>query len=534
MEVRFFPRAEFPAKICSHRYGSKMTYTEQTDSIFSTSRYGVEYYAHKYGFVVGCFLNNLVTSNRVDLLESHKYGACKFDVYFTTDYWFNPQTEQIEIIPDYNSTTWTQLGIDTFGYEEGGVTKINGVEVSIGSSKILRQPNIGVQMYEFSNGRYGWSSEGVFAPTNGIEVIKLQEYIIDWYYSVFSRYPSAMSYRNGRNEGRYMDVAFYLQCRNSSTGMWNDIANAPTWYGKDANGNYLGNPQQDINRALLSDRPSSTRWWDWVDNITPLATKTQALNAVKDILTLTLTNGGWQNNFTHWHSSANSAKEELKINSYDNYFSALKSVIGNQLVHFCNYGEASEYLTFKSCIEKVSAYAKGDKVGVAVSIKDIFYDEILPENLLSGKLPYSRVKTPISIEVDLSNTVLANKAIKTNYSKPVSLGDNKYIIEIPFPANNSSIIEIEISEANTEDYLSVSYPIISNLKYENNIITFDTDLACYSSVFEITDSNTIALVSRQIKERKTKHSIQLSKVDGKSYQIGVITEANKTVLSNVI
>ena len=530
MKAIFFPKSEIPTKVCAHRYGAKMTYTEQTDSLFNSSRYAVEYYAHKYGYRVGAFINRLTQSGHTDLLESEKYGACKFDIYFTTDYWYNPITGNIEVIPDYYKTSWTQTGINTFGYVEGGVTKINGVAVSVGDAKTSSTPNIGTQMYAYSNGKYGWNNTGVFGQSAAKEIVLLQKNVTDWFRGIFGRFPSSMSYRNGNTGGAYIDVVFYLQCRNSGTGAWNNTANAPTWYGKNSDNNYLGVPQQDVDRNLLASRASTTRWWDWIDNIYNI-TLQQSLDAVKSIVTQTIGNGGWQNNFTHWHSAAETTKENIKLGSYNAYFGAISEAAGNNRIHFCNYGEASEYLLYRSCIDNIAAYKKGNRVAVAVSIKDVFADAVLQETGVDAKLPQRRIFTPVSIEVDLTGTPLQGKNVKSNYGKVINAGNNKVIVEIPFPAENDGIMEVELYNNIFPDWLNIDKPTISNVVVNGQNVTFTTDIPCYCTIFEKTDANTISKFGdRLISEYKTNHVVKIGNASGNTYSIGVCTETGQTAL----
>lgn len=532
MKTIFFPKSDVPVKVCPHRFGAVATYTEQTDSLFDSSRYGVEFYAHKYGARIGAFINNLTISDLTDLENSQKYGACKFDIYFPTDYWFNPNTGVYEVIPDYYGGTWTQSGIDAFAYDDGGVLKINDVVVSVGTTKSTRTPNIGSQMYTYSNGKYGWSTGGVLGTSKAIEIVKLQEYVINWYKSVFGKFPSSMSYRNGQTAGSPADIIFYLQARNSSTGMWNNTANAPTWYGKDGNGNLIGVPQQEITRDLLSNRANTMRWWDWIDSISGGTTIENSLNGVSNILALTIANKGWVNNFTHWHSTLSTLNESIKLGIYDTYFQTIATAIGSNHVHFCNYGEASEYLLFKECVDNVSAYSSGNSVKVALSLKDPFDGQTINESGFDAKIPYGRINTPISIEVDLSGTFLAGKNIKTNFGKVIDLGNNKVIVQLPFPkSKNEAVIEIELNESIVPDWLSITRPVISDVVVNGEIVTFKTDIPCYSTVFEKTDSNNVTKFGdRYVSEYKTSHEVIIGSTLGKTYHIGVISEVGNTNL----
>ena len=506
-----YTATNLPVKIHNHRYGAAMTYTEQTDTISYASRYAVEYYAHKNNARVGAFIN--YNDKISDIAESQTYGACKFDVYFPTDEWVNPSTGVREIIPDYNSTTWTQAGINQFGYVEGGITKINGVAVSVGSAKTAKTPNHGLQMYAYSKGKYGWNSDGTMGKSKAYELTKLSEQINTWYYGLFKKYPSAISYRNGRVDAANQLTGYYLQARNSSSGVWNDTDNAPTWYDQ-----RLGVPAQDVTKDLLISRPSTTRFWDWV-NSSPNITKQQTLDSVSSIATLTSNNNGWQNNFTHWHSMYKATDPDMKLKVYDEYFPMIKQS-ANARIHFCSYGEAAEYMLFRTCITKVTAKTNKNRVSVQVTIADPL------------SIPVGRINTPISIEVDFTGTYLQGKNVKSTTGKIIRLSSYQVIVEVPFPTNkNTGTIDLELYDSGAADYMTLGTPVISKVSYANGVLTFKTDVPCYSTLFRKTDDNTIGLVSRQIDSYKTDHSIEIADIT--NVAIGVISETGQTNLMEV-
>lgn len=401
MRVNFFPLSELPVTVCNHRYNADMTYTEQTDSIFSTSRYAVEYYAHKHNARVGAFVNGLTQANHTDLVESQKYGSCKFDIYFPTDYWCNPVTGKIEVMPDFYATAWTELGAQYFNVE-------------VGSAKTNRMPTHGEQMYNLSGGKYGFLTDGTIGQSRCSELILLHKNVIEWFYQVFGFVPVSMSYRNGVQTGRFMDILFYLQNRNSAATHPLSGKDSETWYGKSYEGEYLGYPNKDITRTLMMSRPSSFRWWDAIDNTAPLATKQQSLNYVADQIEKTIINHGWLNNFTHWHSAKSTTKEDIQIDSYDDYFSTIKTALGVNKAHFASYGEASEYLYHRTNLKNIAAYKQGNVIKVVTHVEDTFQNERI-NVVFDGRTPKSRIKTPLSVIVDLTGTFLENKNVITNY-----------------------------------------------------------------------------------------------------------------------
>lgn len=529
MKAIFFPGAEIPTRICPHRHGARMTYTEQTDSIFGSSRYAIEYYAHKYNARVGAFISKY-NGQLTEIESSQLYGACKFDVYFPTFLWLNPSTGVIEPIPDFEATAWSQKGIAAFGHVEDGVSKINGVPVTVGSPKGLRTPAHGAQMYAYSNGRYGWR-DSAFGDSRGFELLGVIKDMGDWYKGLLGNEPVAMSYSLGSDGGSEVGIVAFLQARNSGYTVAGNEPVAETWYGKDGNGNYLGYPGKEVTRDDLSSRPSSSRWYDSV--YSGGKTKEQSLRGVSELVALTLRNGGWANNFTHWHNLQGQADEEMRLHAYDDYFSAISRAAGDNHVHFCSYGEASEYLFYRCCVDNIAAYRKGNRVAVALSVVDNFKNSVLSGSGLDGKLPLGRIKTPISIEVDLTGTFLEGRNVRTTYGKAIDSGDNKVIVEIPFPSRGQGVVEIEIFDNIQPEWKSPGKPFISNLVEKDGDVTFMTNHPCHSCVFEITDIDNIALSQRNMGDLKTGHHFSFAKSEGKKYAVGIINECGVTALRDI-
>ena len=405
--------------------------------------------------------------------------------------------------------------------------------MNVGSTKTAKTPNHGLQMYDYTKGKYGWRNK-VFGSSNGIEVIKLHENVLKWYRNIFDKLPSAMSYRNGVWPGMNMNGAFYLQCRNSA---YSTSGDSETWYGKSYDGVFLGLPSNKIPdrigaSQLVSSiifRPSSTRWWDAVKANT--LTKQESLDYQSSELHKTINNGGWMNNFTHWHDVNSASDPGMKLNSYDDYFGVLKDAAGNNYVHYCSYGEASEYMMFRLSVKNVAARQVGNRVKLAVHVSDPFKNEVVAQTGIDGKMPVRRVNTPLSIIVDLTGTFLSGKNVKTTYGKSINLGDNKVLVEVPFPPNNEGVIEIEIFDNVIPEWLTLNSPVISDVNYSDNILTFRTDVPCYSSLFKKKDANNISLVSRQIDGYKTDHSIEIADIT--NVAIGVISETGITNLMGV-
>lgn len=89
-----------------------------------------------------------------------------------------------------------------------------------------------------------------------------------------------------------------------------------------------------------------------------------------------------------------------------------------------------------------------------------FDDEFINEQLagIDKKLLYDRIKQPLSVKIDLSGTQFDGKEITSNASKIISLGNNQYIVYIPFTIAENGFKEVVISEATTPNYKNLNKP----------------------------------------------------------------------------
>lgn len=520
MKAILFPLSDIPIEICQHRHGAVLSWSENTDTLELTSRYAVEYYAHKYNMRIGAFINPYSQNQPLDdLIEAVRYGSMNFDIYFPTDLWFNPSTNIVEIIPDYYETVWTNLGVTAFG-------------ATLGSAKSTRTPNIGTEMYAISSGTYGWNSSGLFGTSDAVEITALIRLLNLWYKNIFETLPVSLSYRNGQDGGKFIEALNTLQSRNSSYGMYNDIPNVPTWYGQNFAGDYAGNPETIVTRNLMASRSSSFRFWDWISGLG--ASKAVALSALDSIITNTLANNGWVSNFIHWHNAKASVDPDLSMNMFDYYFDAIKTSLAGAEARFCSYGEASQYLANKSIVDNIAAYEDGGKIKIAVCIIDKFKNEILNEVGKYASINRQIITEPLSVVIDLTGTVLDGKFIKSSYGKVIYKGLKILVVDIPMLLNADGIIEVELFETLEDEFIKTGIPIIDNIVITGNIATFTTDIPCYSMVFEQVNSNIINKYgSRNILNYKTVHNVEFG-AELATYSVGVITEHGITAAADLI
>ena len=86
MDVIFFPRQDFSIEVCKHRYGKKMTYTEQSDQVRDVVCDQIFNLAEEFGITIGAFMyygnyGNQYVARAKELMRNGLFWP---DIYFYT------------------------------------------------------------------------------------------------------------------------------------------------------------------------------------------------------------------------------------------------------------------------------------------------------------------------------------------------------------------------------------------------------------------------------------------------------------------
>lgn len=489
-----------PISVCNYLNGNDSAVIHTTDKS-QEEKFAMELFAFRHNFRLTTFDNNVNVPFYQDIF--HESGSVDFDCYFPTDFMFSDITDSVIQIPDYYSTTWTNSGKAYFP------------NVVVGTTKPNRYPNHGQQLYDVSGGKYGYDLvNSTYGSNNGNEISKLVEYLQDYFISKIGRKARTLSFRNGQSGGAGMLVPYFLGGRNS---------NAPTSlsqngysdYGKN-NGSFLGIPQRETSRQLRLNQNCTMRFKDMYE-VMGVGTEVQIIQKMKDQMSLCISNNGAFNDFIHRYQWIGA--DRLK---FDNLLNELNLTIGSSKVWRCSYGDALSYLFIRELVKGVTAFTDNEKVRIIVAKIDYFPEKLDLELLKDGY---------ISVEIDLSTSSLAGKNIISNNGKIISLGADKYIINLPFGNMQEGFITAEIEEG-SPDYLNLSRPVISGLNKSGNTISFTTNIPCKSVAFYYSDFEYNAVNVLRNYELKTSHNIDISELTAMKFKIGVISEANQMNLSS--
>ena len=219
--------------------------------------------------------------------------------------------------------------------------------------------------------------------------------------------PVAMSYNSGNTSYADYIIPDFLAGRNSGR-------NGGTPYGSG-----LGSPNNiSYSTSYFKSKESTSRWYDDAKSDSSFSARLQQLES--DVLTTKL-NHGWYNNFTHWHNVISDGN----LQAYKDYLDLLATLNQNNDIYFAGYGEAVSYLVYRQIITKCVMYSPIYRSNSQLVIR-------LETNKGELNVDTELLTVPISVKFSTLNTPLENQSLICIDRNLVSLGNNEYIVEIPF------------------------------------------------------------------------------------------------------
>lgn len=267
-------------------------------------------------------------------------------------------------------------------------------------------------------------AESISTKIRNLETITEQEFnyaytneLLPAYYNAIGKKPVALSYAFGNTSFEDYVCPKYLGARNSKGNKDADI-------GKTDYGVGYGNPANiGYSAANFKSKGSSVRWYDRYKS-----SLSDGIDAVSDLIDATMLNGGWLNNFTHFHSVVDDGNQS----TYEQYFQMLAQKNANNEIYFAGWGEAVGYLVYRQIITKAVMYSPALKPNDQLVIR--------LETVNSLSIDTDLLQVPISVKFSTVGTPLEGQSIKSSCHL-VSLGGGEYIVEIPYAKYPVAIIE---------------------------------------------------------------------------------------------
>lgn len=499
-QVILFPENKLNVKLCSHYNGHNGVVTQNTDRLKDGQYELGELSCFKHNIQATSFLNPYAVINGENaeydktLKEIDATGRISFGIYYRTDSWINPITGVQQIIPSYNSPTWGQSAIDA------------GFNVTLGQSKPTRYPNHGQQLFDESDGKYGYDFvNNIIGLNNLAESNNHSVAQINYFKNILGRRLSCFSYENGRAQGAKTYIPYFLGGRNSATF---NSGNSFVDYGVNA----------PLTRMQNITRASNTRIWDNI-RANNFPSQQDAFSYMNSQINRAVSNKGFFTDFMHWHS----LYDFNDVGFFDPFFSEINNAIGSNDVWRAGYSEAIEYMYLRNSIDMLGSFEHQNKVYIAFRSSDLFADT--ETNSIDNDVSVDMLQTPISIEVDLSSTSLQGQNITSAEASSIrSKGGNKWVINARQSPNSYGYTVVSLSSG-AQEYYNESLPVIT---FQNN--TISVNIASKIVVWRKLKTQGIENITEFVRENSYRTSFSFSVSSDYDYYVGAITKFNKSSL----
>lgn len=319
-----------------------------------------------------------------------------------------------------------------------------------------------------------------FRPTN-----PLQPHV-DFHNEISGKFASYWSYQGGNRQHDEFVLANALMSRISSGGV--------TSYER---------------TERLSQRLATVFNYDVRDN-----GMGQALLNAENLLNTAIAESGWYNDFSHWHWAEDYGDKDQLAQFYDSQRTILSSV-NSVTLGVC---EAVEYMWLRQQFKRGGIYQKGQSIVVVCDVVN------------SENLPYSTVETELSVEVDVSGTILSGHDVSAT-SDIIKVGPDKYIVQVPYSLKDG-FETVTLSISDVPSYLDLATPTIVTVSNTQSTIYVDTDKPTRAVLFAVPRGGELfqAEVVKRNHKLINKHTFTITDRN-KDFYIGVITERKQSVLS---
>lgn len=293
-------------------------------------------------------------------------------------------------------------------------------------------------------------------------------------------YPSVASYGYGRQTFREDLKNYYLGVRNSAYD--------------------VNSYSYDI--VDTSSIPTTTRQADMPGD------RSVVLQESATALSNAIANSGWYTDFTHWHNCTDTMLAE--------YYESQRSTMGEDNVITLDFMTAMEYMKFRQNTNSIKFIEHDGKIYARA---DVDSNPVLNLN----------INTTLSVEIDLSNSILANKEIESSHGVQ-KIDKNIYIIEVPY--EGLAVLEKDI----TGKYLDFNLPVINYVNKNGDTLEINTDKPTNIVLFQVPKGFDLynATIIKRDNTMSTNHSIDVTGVDFTDVDIyiGIITKEKQSILSS--
>jgi len=464
--LEFNSSKKIEAEVCAHKHCKDASVNFNTDKIFPKTFEPFEAAFMLYNLGYTAFVSKITNAKKIsdgEKKEIHLTRRGSIELYFRTDYWFNPKNKKIEIIPDYYKNHWKKDISKTFN------TDLEG-------SKKSRFPNHGQELFDVSNGLYGFDTISNSPGTN-----LLNEFL--YYFNSEKEYLekirnnekiTTLSYGNGQTGcAPILKNLNLIHSGRSSDYEKKDVHKTISYYGV-LNGETLGNkPNLQFNESNFNfSRSNTTRVLSPAivnRKIVKLKLQSSIDFSIK-ALELSLTKKGFYSSFAHWNYFYGPTSPYTKKDFRNDYIEFIKKTREkitelNLSVYSDSYEQIINYYESRNRVSSANAIVRKGTFTLKINHVDH------PKELILNN-------SPLSIKLNLNDTKLSGHDIGTD-NKMVSgiqkLTNNEFVINLNLTNQNNNTTEIEFYKTNNPKYLDFGIPKILKQVIDSTNIHISTD-----------------------------------------------------------
>ncbi len=335
----------------------------------------------------------------------------------------------------------------------------------------------------------GVLNTGIFDVGTYFRATKPLETQTEWLYNTLGKVPAYWSYANGIRENDDFALQNSLVTRLSSV--------SDTSYDFDER---LGHKTSSLFNYNVRDIDTAT-----------------AISNAKTALQQAINNKGWYNDFSHWHW----AEFYGDKNQWEQLMSEFKTLLNG--VNYISLGasEAIEYMWLRKQFKRGGLYQDGNEL------------VLLSEVINNDALPYSVINSTLSVQIDVTGTILENKDITSN-TDIIKVANNQFIIQVQY-SKYDGFRTIRLKETTSPNYLNLNKPSIITKNISGSNLTVVTDRPTNIVLFTTPTGAELyqaSMVNRS-NTMNTNHTINLSDVTGKDVYIGAITKEKQSILDKL-
>lgn len=243
-----------------------------------------------------------------------------------------------------------------------------------------------------------------------------------------------------------------------------------------------------------------------------------AMTTSETMVQSAIDSSGWFNDFSHWHW----ADVHGDKNQFDLFFGQQRAKLDTVNAVTLGSGEAVEYMWLRKLYQRGGLYQDGDDL---VLISDVRNDV---------ELPFNAIDTTLSVEIDLTGTILEGKEISAS-TGILKVDANKYIVQVPY-GKRDGFRSVRLKETLDPKYLDLSLPIVNSATISGGILSVTTDKPTNIAVFSIPTGGEFyqaEIISRS-NTLENEHEVVVGDTSGKDLYIGAITSSKQSILHKLV